>query len=99
MVLNPGSSSGLTTLGPNRRWGAHTQIWNGTTPENQLINASSGQDATNTKVVKVIETISSSPPSLAPVDSTQLWDLGSGYVRAMQEVPLDADPVLRPRSR
>jgi hypothetical protein len=49
---------GLSTLGANSEWGAHTQIWNGANgspvpPENKLITANSGQPVSNTSVAKV----------------------------------------------
>jgi hypothetical protein len=72
---------GLTTLGPDRQWGAHTQIWNGAKTENELVNASSGQPANRTEIVKVPETYNN-------IDANKLWDLGSGYVRVMEPMPL-----------
>jgi hypothetical protein len=83
---------GLTTLWPNPEYGAHTQIWNGANgmdpvpPENQLINANYGQPVSNTNVAKVPETYQVS--ASRNIDAHNLWDLGSGYVRVMDPVPL-----------
>jgi hypothetical protein len=93
---------GLSTLGANPEWGAHTQIWNGANgmipvpSNNQLINANYGQPISNTSVAKVDDDIYWAGKG-RHIHASGLWDLGSGHVRAMQEVPLDADPVLRAR--
>jgi hypothetical protein len=81
---------GLTTL--EGQWGAHTQIWNGANGrspvplENQLINANYGQRLSNTTAVKVSN--QSDYARDIGIDAYQLWDLGSGYVRVMQPMPL-----------
>jgi hypothetical protein len=88
---------GLFTLYPNsewgtvkpQEWGAHTQIWNANSPNqndppprtNQLINASYGQEVSNSSIAKVDDNIRS-------ISASDLWDLGSGYVRVMQKMPL-----------
>ena len=94
---------GLTTLAgdPNYRWGAHTQIWNGANgtdpvpPANKLVSASYEQEVSNTSKAKVDDEIGE---ILDPFDrrarrvrrmnASDLWDLGSGWVRVMQEMPL-----------
>jgi hypothetical protein len=86
---------GLTTLAgdPNYAWGAHTQIWNGangTDPvprANQLINANYGQLLSNTSVAKVDEDMYWQVRG-RNIHASELWDLGSGHVRLMQEMPL-----------
>ena len=83
-------NAALTTL--EGQWGAHTQIWNGANGrspvplENQLINANYGQRVNNTTVVKVSN--QSDYARDIGIDAYQLWDLGSGYVRVMQPMPL-----------
>ena len=86
---------GLTTLAgdPNYRWGAHTQIWNGANgtdpvpPPNKLVSASYGQEVSNTSMAKVADQIYWQGRS-GNIYSSGLWDLGSGYVRVMPELPL-----------
>jgi hypothetical protein len=83
---------GLSTLGANSEWGAHTQIWNGANgipvpPENQLINANYGQPVSNTSMAKVDDDIDWVGVG-RHIYASGLWDLGSGYVRVMQEMPL-----------
>ena len=86
---------GLTTLAgdPNYRWGAHTQIWNGANgtdpvpPANKLVSASYEQEVSNTSMAKVADQIYWQGRS-ANIYSSGLWDLGSGYVRVMPELPL-----------
>jgi hypothetical protein len=87
---------GLATLwgDPNvqYQYGAHTQIWNGANgrvpvpPENQLINANYEQEVGTTSKRKVDDEIPE-PPNRT-IKASDLWDLGSGYVRVMQEMPL-----------
>jgi hypothetical protein len=87
---------GLATLwgDPNvqYQYGAHTQIWNGANgrvpvpPENQLINANYEQEVGTTSKRKVDDEIPE-PPNRT-IKASNLWDLGSGYVRVMQEMPL-----------
>jgi len=92
---------GLTTLWDpslGYQYGAHTQIWNGANgavpvpPENQLINASSGRPVGNTSVAKVDGDILTNwvgrIGEMRRIHASDLWDLGSGYVRVMQEMPL-----------
>jgi hypothetical protein len=83
---------GLSTLGANSEWGAHTQIWNGANgipvpPENQLINANYGRPVSNTSMAKVDDDIDWVGVG-RHIYASGLWDLGSGYVRVMQEMPL-----------
>ena len=86
---------GLTTLAgdPNYAWGAHTQIWNGANgtdpvpPPNKLVSASYGQEVSNTSMAKVADQIYWQGRS-GNIYSSGLWDLGSGYVRVMPELPL-----------
>ena len=86
---------GLTTLAgdPNYRWGAHTQIWNGANgtdpvpPANKLVSASYEQEVSNTSMAKVADQIYWQGRS-GNIYSSGLWDLGSGYVRVMPELPL-----------
>jgi len=92
---------GLTTLNPRLvasgaqtlEWGAHTEIWNGANwngdpvpRENQLINANYGQPVSNTRTAKVTDEIWWTADS--KIHASDLWDLGSGYVRVMEELPL-----------
>src|SRR5215469_12918236 len=89
---------GLTTLGANSEWGAHTQIWNGANgmipvpPENQLINANYGQPVSNTRMLKVDDEGTVWPPRVEErrtYYASHLWDLGAGYVRTTELLPLD----------
>jgi hypothetical protein len=83
---------------PNYAWGAHTQIWNGangTDPvprENQLINANYGREVSNTRTAKVDDDILTNwvgrVGEMRHIYASGLWDLGSGYVRVMQEMEL-----------
>lgn len=73
------------------QYGAKTQIWNGANggpvpPENKLISTSYGEKAKNTTLTKVPEAVQL--PDEKAVNATQLWGLGSGYVRAMQPMLL-----------
>jgi hypothetical protein len=79
-------------------WGAHTQIWNGANGnpvprENQLINANYGQEVSNTSMAKVAEEMWWTDEVRwwtgdTKIHASHLWDLGSGYVRVMGEMPL-----------
>jgi hypothetical protein len=88
---------GLSTLGANSEYGAHTQIWNGangTDPvpqENQLINANYGQPVSSTRMLKVDDEASLFPPRVEErrhYYASGLWDLGAGYVRTTEFLPL-----------
>jgi len=86
---------GLTTLAgdPNFDYGSHTQIWNGANgtdpvpPENKLVSASYGRSVSNTSVAEVDDEIYDAARSRR-IRASDLWDLGSGYVRVMEELPL-----------
>jgi hypothetical protein len=79
---------------PPYEYGAHTQIWNGANgnpvpSENKLVSASYGRQVRNTSVAKVDdETTFRIWGSGDRIYASSLWDLGSGYVRVMQEMPL-----------
>jgi hypothetical protein len=94
---------GLTTLHPSwvawganrQEWGAHTQIWNGANGvnpvprENQLINVDYGVLTSNTSMAKVAERMYwDDPHQPRNIYASRLWDLGSGNVRVMEEMPL-----------
>ena len=93
---------GLSKLGDaNYEYGAHTQIWNGangTDPvprENQLVNASSGRSVSKTSVAEVgaeigeiLDPFDRRARRVRRMNASDLWDLGSGGVRVMQEMPL-----------
>ena len=78
---------------PNFDYGAHRQIWNGangTDPvplENKLVSASYGRSVSNTSVAKVDDEIYDAATSRR-IRASDLWDLGSGYVRVMEELSL-----------
>jgi hypothetical protein len=71
------------------QWGAHTQIWNGTgqplPPAVRLIEASYGQHAPKTTLIKVDNELNWAGRDIG---ASNLWDEGAGYVRVMQELPL-----------
>ena len=89
---------GLATLAPDYKWGAHTQIWNGANgapvpAENQLINANYGQptpdtDTSRTKLAKVDDEANWGAMGGWQIYADNLWDLGSGDVRVMEEMEL-----------
>jgi hypothetical protein len=84
---------GLSTLAPDYKWGAHTQIWNGANgapvpAENQLINANYRQSFNNTSLQKVEDETNWRAMGGWEIYADNLWDLGSGDVRVMQEMPL-----------
>ena len=72
--------------------GAHTQIWNGANgtdpvpPANKLVSASYEQEVSNTSKAKVDDEIYEAANKR--IKASDLWDLGSGWVRVMQEMPL-----------
>jgi hypothetical protein len=74
------------------QYGGHTQIWNGangTDPvprANQLINANYGQEVGTTSKRKVDDEIYEA--AARTIKASDLWDLGSGYVRVMEEMEL-----------
>ena len=85
---------GLTTLGGD--WGAHTQIWNGANGQpvpstNKLIEASYGQNANNTILIKVGDDLywdGVGGTAGRTIHASNLWDKGAGYVRVMPEMQL-----------
>src|SRR5262249_4625406 len=87
---------GLATLwgDPNVQYKnlAHTQIWDGANGKdpvpraNQLINANYEQEVGTTSKRKVDDEIYEAADRT--IKASDLWDLGSGYVRVMQELPL-----------
>jgi hypothetical protein len=61
-------------------------------PENQLINANYGQPVSNTRMLKVDDEGTVWPPRVEErrtYYASHLWDLGAGYVRTTELLPLD----------
>jgi hypothetical protein len=64
-------------------------------PENQLVNASSGRPVSKTSVAEVgneigeiLDPFDRRARRLRRMNASDLWDLGSGWVRVMEEQPL-----------
>jgi hypothetical protein len=79
---------GLSTLGIDWQWGAHTQIWNGANAHvNKLIEANYAQNVSNTRLIKVDDDLYWAGRGIG-IHASNLWDLGAGHIRVMQEMPL-----------
>jgi hypothetical protein len=64
-------------------------------PENQLINASSGRSVSKTSVAdvgaeigEILDPFDRRAQRVKRMNASDLWDLGSGGVRVMEEMPL-----------